>query len=172
MPTPILSLHAITDELAALEAAIVEAGGEITDEVDEHYADLLQMHADKVGGYVAMIRRLESTSMAFKAESDRLATHARHADHAAKSLKERLLWAMIQRGEKEHATPLGKVSVRFASTRSVFIHDTDLSTLPDRFKVVSVVPDKRAIADALKAHDPEAEAVASFADPSAFLSIR
>ncbi|MBE2186701.1 MAG: siphovirus Gp157 family protein [Rhodothermales bacterium] len=171
MQTPVLPLHTITAELAELEAAIIDAGGEITDEIDARYSDLLRMEAEKVTGYVAVYRRLSATADAYKAEADRLAAHAKAAQRSADALKERLLYAMLQRGETEHVTPLGKVAVRFASTRPVVLR-VEPQDLPDAFRVERVDADKRALADALKAHDPAAEAVATFGDPAPFLSIR
>ncbi len=42
-----LSLYHLTEELAAIEHALLESGGVITDEMDHEYADLLEMHADR-----------------------------------------------------------------------------------------------------------------------------
>ena len=166
----VLPLHEITADLAALEAALHDNGGEIDDATEDRYADLLQMHADKVAGYVAVIRRISTTADAFKAEADRLAAHARAAQRSADALKERLLHAMLDRGETSHATPLGKVAVRYASTRPLVV-DVDVRALPLAF-LKRPEPDRQALADALKAGDRTAALCAHFGEPTPYLSIR
>ena len=77
-PKP-LPLYAIDAELAELERALIEAEGEITEDVNERFDDLLQMREDKVGGYVAVIRRLETSAEAYGGEAKRLTANARQA---------------------------------------------------------------------------------------------
>lgn len=171
METPkALPLYAIDAELAALEHALIEAGGEITDELGERFDGLLQMREDKVAGYVAVIRRLELSADAYAAEAKRLASNARVMQTSADLLKQRLLDAMMARGDEEYATPLGRVRSYPGSSRAVLII-ADPEGLPDRFKRVSTVADKRALGDALRAHDPEAALYAEFEAPTPFLRI-
>ena len=168
-PKP-LPLYAIDDELAQLEIALIEAGGEITEEVNERFDELLQMREEKVAGYVAVIRRLETSAEAYASEAKRLSTNARAMQNSADRLKQRLLEAMMTRGHQEYETPLGRVRTYEGSSRSVTIL-VDPDELPDRFKRVTVSPDKRALADALKSQDGEAVRLAEFEPPTPFLRI-
>ena len=168
-PRP-LPLYAIDAELAELERALIEADGEITDEVNERFDDLLQMREDKVGGYVAVLRRLETSAEAYGAEAKRLAAGARVMQNSADRLKQRLLDAMTARGDTEYETPLGRVRAYPGSARSVTVLG-EPDDLPERFKRVTVSPDKRALSDALKAQDPEAIRYAEFEAPTPYLRI-
>src|SRR5690606_10052622 len=89
MPAP-LPLYEIDAELEALEAALLDAGGEITDDLEATYHDLLDMRAEKVAGYVAVIRRLELSADAYDAEVKRLTAHRNAMRSSAQRLKERL----------------------------------------------------------------------------------
>ncbi|MBE2187272.1 MAG: siphovirus Gp157 family protein [Rhodothermales bacterium] len=168
-PKP-LALYEIDRELHELESALIEAGGEITEEVDERFNDLLQMRAEKVAGYVAVIRRLETSADAYASEAQRLSSNARAMQNSADRLKQRLLEAMLARGDQEYDTPLGRIRTYEGSSRSVTVL-VDPEDLPDRFKRVTVVPDKRALADALKSLDPDAVRLAEFEPPTPFLRI-
>ena len=170
---PALPLHAIDAALAEAESVLLDAGGVVTDDVDAALDVLLDARDDKVAAYVALIRNNEATAAAFKTEAERLDAHRRAHENTAKRLKERLLGSMLGRGDTLHQTPIGRVRVQYASARPVVLsYGTEPADLPDRFRVVTVAADKRALADALKAEDPEAERVAHLADPSPFLSIR
>lgn len=169
MPAP-LPLYEIDAELEALEAALLDAGGEITDDLEATYHDLLDMRAEKVAGYVAVIRRLELSADAYDAEVKRLTAHRNTMRSSAQRLKERLCEAMCRRGEDTHDTPLGRVRVQHASTRPVLLL-VDPDDLPERFRRVAVSADKRALTDALKEGDEEALRCAELGEPSPFLRI-
>ena len=87
------------------------------------------------------------------------------------AVKRILLASMLARGEHRVETPIGRVAVQQSSTRAIVLADGDPATLPERFRVVTVAADKRALAEALRADDPEALAVASFAEPTPFLRL-
>ena len=169
MPAP-LPLYEIDAELEALEAALLDAGGEITDDLEATYHDLLDMRAEKVAGYVAVIRRLELSADAYDAEVKRLTAHRNAMRTSAQRLKERLCEAMCRRGEDAHDTPLGRVRVQHARTRPVLLL-VDPDDLPERFRRVAVSADKRALTDALKEGDEEALRCAEWGEPSPFLRI-
>ena len=173
MPDPTrapLPLYEIDAELEALEVALLDAGGEITDDVEAEYHDLLDMRAEKVAGYVAMIRRLELSAEAYDAEVKRLTANRNAMRNTAQRLKDRLCEAMCRRGEDEHETPLGRVRVQRASTRPVVVL-VEVDALPERFRRISVSADKRALTDALKDGDEEALRCAELAEPSPYLRI-
>lgn len=149
-----LNLYQITGELAELEEALIESGGEITDEMNERYDRLLDMEADKVEGYVAMIRKFEASEDAIKGERKRLQKAERAMRNAAESLKDNLAEAMRERGDEVHETRLGKVRLQQASRRSVVVDVAD-DELPDGFRRVKTSADRRALQDALASDDAE-----------------
>lgn len=165
-----LALYEIDVELAALEAELIANGGEITEEAEEVYHDLLTMRADKVAGYVAVIRRCELSADAVDAELDRLKRNRDALKNTAQRLKDRLCFAMIGRGDKEHVIPLGKVRVQQASRRPLHLL-VEPDDLPARFRRVSVSADKTALAAALDALDEEAVQLAEYGPASTFLRI-
>jgi hypothetical protein len=168
-PAP-LALHAIDERLASLERDMIDGGGEITEEMEAEYADLLTMRADKAGGYVAVIRRLRTSAEGAKAEADRIADHAKRYERSAERIEARMLAAMLARDEKRIDTPLGTVSVRRNSARPVELHVKE-DALPERFLRRSVRVDRRELSDALKADDSEALAVAGFGEAGYHLRV-
>ncbi|MEM1128778.1 MAG: siphovirus Gp157 family protein [Bacteroidota bacterium] len=165
-----LSLYEIDARLRDFETALIEAGGEITPELEATYADLLEMRADKVEGYIAVIRQAEVTAAAIKEEEQRLGRLRKTQENIARRLKERLLVAMMERGETEHQTTLGKVKLQTAGKRPVALR-VEPEDLPARFQRIKIDADKRALAEALEQMDDEAARVAFLADPSPSLRI-
>jgi len=164
------TLYDLTDELKALTDALIDAGGEITDDMEERFDALLDMEEEKTEGYIQVIRDLEASAEAVKAEEDRLKKRRRALQNSADKLKDRLAWAMEQRDQEVRETDLGKVRLQEASRRSMNVQ-VDAEALPDRFKRVNVKPDKRELRDALKDGDAVAENVAELEEPSKYIRI-
>lgn len=139
-----LTLHEITEELRALQDALIESGGEITDEMEEGFDALLEMEEDKTDGYIAVIRSLEEEAEALKREEKRLKKRRKARESSADSMKERLRMAMDIRGEEKREATLGTLRVQTASRRSVVI-DVDEEELPEEFIRVRRSADKKAI---------------------------
>ena len=170
MPAP-LPLFEIDAQLEALEAELLDAAGVVDDETSDRYDALLDARDDKALACLALIRRNAATADAYAAEAKRLADRARAHQRTADRVRDILLGSMLRRDESVHETPLGRVRVQYASTRSVVL-SADVDDLPERFRVQPpAVADKRVLADALKADDPEARAVASLAPAAPFLRI-
>jgi len=169
MPTT-ASLYDLTDELKALISHLIENGGEITDEMEERFDALLDMEEEKTEGYIQVIRDLEASAEAVKAEEDRLKKRRRALQNSADRLKDRLAWAMEQRDQEVRETDLGKVRLQQASRRSLNVQ-VDAEALPDRFTRVSVKPDKREIRAALEEGNAVAEEVAELKEPSLYVRI-
>ena len=168
-----IPLYEIDHQIAEVEQALLDAGGEIDDETDALLDQLLDQRADKTRAYVALIKRNEATAEAYKTESERLGRNAKAHTRTAESLEARLLNSMQMRGETVVDTPLGRVTVRRSSTRRVSLLVESAEDLPDQFRTYAgYTADKKAIAAALKAGDPDAVAVAEFAPATDFLSIR
>ena len=173
-PLKPLNLYQLTDELHAIEEALLESGGEITEDMDARFDELLDMRADKIEGYLAMIRKFEATEEAIKGERQRLQKAERAMKNAAGSLKDRLAESMRRRGETVHETALGKVRLQQASRRSLVL-DVEEDDLPDAFKRVAVSADKRKLKAALESEDETvrrgAEGLAHLDAPSYFVRI-
>lgn len=165
-----LSLYALTEDLAGLEMALLESGGEITPEVEEEYGLLLEMHAEKVEGYLAMIRKFEASAAGIKAERERLQAAEKTMASAAKALKDRLRDAMLRRGETEHQTALGKVRLQRSGSRPVLLRVAP-DELPEHFQRVRVDADLTALRHALKEEDASAGAVAELGEASYYVRI-
>lgn len=165
-----LNLYTIDIELAEIEAALVDAGGEIDEDLDQRYNDLLDARDDKHRSYVAVIRRLEASAEAVKQERQRLQERERAFAASAKRLKDRLCESMLAAGEDVAETPIGKVRVQYGPA-PIVLDDADVEMLPERFLVRSVSADRRAIADALKAGDSDVEGLARYGERSPYLRI-
>ncbi|HLA63921.1 MAG TPA: siphovirus Gp157 family protein [Rhodothermales bacterium] len=171
---PPLSLYALDDELLALEAALVEAGGEIDDETDARFDALMEARTDKVEAYLRLIRRFEASADAVKAERQRLQAAERALAATAERLRDRLCDSMHRHGENDRHTPLGRVRVQTASRRPVELL-VEAETLPELYQRVKVDADLRALADDLGSDDADvrtrAEAVARLGEPTYYLRI-
>jgi chromosome segregation ATPase len=154
-----LSLYTIDAELRALEDALLAAGGEITEEIETAHDHLLDMREDRVEGYLRVIRRLEATAEAVKAERQRLQRSERSMANAAQSLKDRLAESMRQRGDEEYLTSLGRVKLQRSGTAPVELL-VDEGGLPDAYVRVKRSADLSALWDALQSDDEEERAAA------------
>ena len=154
-----LSLYAIDAELLALEDALLAAGGEITEDVEAAYDHLLDMREDEVEGYLRVVRRLESTAEAVKAERQRLQRAERSMTAAAQALKDRLAESMRQRGDGEYLTALGRLKLQRSGSEPVELL-VEEDGLPDPFVRVKRAPDLSALRDALRSDDPDRRAAA------------
>jgi hypothetical protein len=144
-----LSLHEITDELTALRNALLESGGEITEEMNERFDELLDAEEDKTEGYIAVIRSMEEQAEAFKREEKRLKKRRKAAANTAESLKERLLASMEVRGQDERETSLGKVKRQRNSSSGTTVF-ADSEDLPPALRRVKISADKRAIKEEME----------------------
>ena len=111
-----MTLYQIADDLRALEALLVEAGGDISDPAataafEEWEAELSTNLAGKVDNYCGLITEIEVRAAARQAESDRLRDLARVDDNAAKALRERLLFVLQTRNVPKVDTERFRVSV-------------------------------------------------------------
>ena len=155
-----LNLYELTTELLQFEAELMENGGEITEEMEERYAELLEAREDKIEGYIAVIRSLEATADAIQAERIRLQNNERAAKSAVEAVKARLLQAMQRRDEAEHKTKLGKVKRQKGPARVVLTADIGPEHLPLAFQRIKVEADLTEIKNWLTSPDDDVRAEA------------
>lgn len=155
-----LSLYAIDAELRALEDDLLEAGGEITETIEERHDRLLDLRDGKVEGYLRVVRRFETTAEAIKAERQRLQQAERHMATAAQALKDRLARSMQERGDLEYLTSLGRVKLQHSGTLPVELL-IEPDALPDAFVRTKRSPDLTALREALASQDEAIRAEAS-----------
>ena len=100
------TLRAITDDLLALEAILLDVGGDVTEAdveaaIDQWLAEITGALDKKLDGYVSLIREAEARADVRSSESLRLQDLAR-LDHAiARRLKDRLLIFMDTAGRTQ-----------------------------------------------------------------------
>ena len=110
------TLYNIADDLRALEALLVEAGGDISSPealaaVEAWEAELSTNLSGKIDNYCGLITEIEVRAAARQAESDRLRDLARVDENAAKALRERLLFVLQTRNVPKVDTERFRVSI-------------------------------------------------------------
>lgn len=88
------TLFQLSADMAAIEDALWENGGELTDELALALSDTEAGMARKADGYAALIRSFASQKEIIKAEIDRLAKLKKVAENAEKRLKEHICETM------------------------------------------------------------------------------
>jgi hypothetical protein len=165
-----LSLYVLDEELHQLEEALLASGGEITEEMEVRWSELLAMRAGKMEGYLKMIRKFEASAEAVRSERQRLQEAERTLAKAAQTLKDRLRDSMQARGETEHLTSVGRIRLQRSGARPVELK-VDAEALPDAFKRITVNPDLQALGQALRDGDPEAERYAQLGEAGYYVRI-
>lgn len=155
-----MNLYQIDAELAEIEQAIIDAGGEVTEETEAKLHEILDSREDKVDGYIAVIKSNLAIAKAFKVEEDRLKANRTARENTAKRLKERLYESMRQHGDTELVGNLGKAKIQNNGGKVPVEVLADVDSLPERFQRVTVDADMDAIRDALESQD---ESVLQFA---------
>lgn len=143
------SLMVIAQEVLDLEKALLEAGGEITDEIGQKLQVKELELPQKVDNYAHVLKRLDITADHFKAQADFFLKVARGIEKAHERLKQNIKSAMEIMGTSEIGGHDFKIKmVRYKS--SVVIEDE--SKLDGKFLITltSTKPDKILIAKELE----------------------
>lgn len=170
MPNQVIRLYDLDTDLAFLEDQLLEAGGEITDDIAADLDELLDARDDKIESYIAVIRDFEASAEAVAAEEKRLKARRTALQNAGKNMKRRLQASMEARGESEHRTRLGKVYLQRNPPSITVLCDVD--ELPDELVRVTKAPDMRAIKDALAEGQADLTQIAEQAPATYHLRIR
>lgn len=151
-------VYEIGADLEALADLMNEApDGELSPEaaaaVEAWFAEVQADQANKLDGYVWMIRWFEADESVAKATADQFQRKAKAAGNKADRLKARLLGFLSATGQAKARTASGwEVRVQANGTTPVVIDpDADPASLPERFRLVRVEVSKAAVAKALAA---------------------
>jgi hypothetical protein len=145
-------LYDIAEDFAALEAMLLETGGEWTPEVEQAFAALGGELATRVDGYAALIREWELDAEKWKAEEERVAAHRKARENAARRLKTRLCEHLVAMGQEKVAGVRFSVAVqRAAPSVEVLVAPEELPVEFQRTIPAKVEADKKALLDAAKA---------------------
>lgn len=92
------TLYELTGQMAAIEEALEENGGELTPELEEVWQETAESLPKKVDGYNKVIANMTAYSKNIDAEIKRLQTLKKTADNSVKRVKEHLVDVMKQWG--------------------------------------------------------------------------
>jgi hypothetical protein len=108
-----LTLYDHTEALATVHEWLIEAGGELTPEIEELLEQAEGDFETKVERVALKIREMEATAEAVKSEADRLAARAKALKKGAESLKDGYLHVqMLKAGAQAVKRPLATVRVQ------------------------------------------------------------
>lgn len=92
--TNTLTLFQLSAEMAAIEAALIENGGELTPELEKAMAETSEGLVKKADGYGILLAKFAAISDACKAEIDRIQSIKKTADNSVKRIKGHLAQTM------------------------------------------------------------------------------
>lgn len=147
------TLVEITSEMEDLYDSIIEAGvegidnEEVQDKLHQWEMTLEGNLKEKTEAYCHLIRECELRSKARKEEANRIHDLAKRDEGIAKSLKERLKWALVTLGRDSVDTDTFRVKI--ANNGGALPLEIDDAMVPDGFKINKPFTDKDAIREAL-----------------------
>ena len=143
------TLYDINENYAAIIAAVEEAEGELTPELEEQLAANGEDFREKIENYLMAVRNYAADVEAFKAEAVAFSAKAKRAAATVDRLKQTVTAAMQLRGmDKER---FGNFTASLRRSERVTVDDDLIQQLPDKFKRVKYEADKTALKEALKA---------------------
>lgn len=144
------TLYEITADMAELQDAILENGGELTPEMEMRLDQLAgEVLPEKVDGYCRIIAEFDGEADMLKAEIDRLSAKVTARVNASDRLRKNLMAAFERIGETKIKTALFSVSVCKNSMPSVAVDDA--TTLPPTYQRIKIEADKIALVKDWKA---------------------
>ncbi len=85
-----MTLFYLSEQMAAIEAALEETGGELTPELEAQWTETRESLMAKVDNYNALVQKLKNYSENIKAEQERLAKLKKTADNSLKRIKDHI----------------------------------------------------------------------------------
>lgn len=153
------SLFAIGDDYLALLNLFDEleddpsrAPGELDPAMEALFAEIGAAQAEKLDGYVDVIRHLDTREAIAKEEAERYRMAAQVAATRSAFLKRRLLEHLTRTGQLKVTTATGRtisVTNNGGATPVVISPDTDPTTVDPRFQDVKITLNLKAVREAL-----------------------
>jgi hypothetical protein len=132
------SLYTLGETFAALEAALLESGGEWNEQIESQFVELGKLETERVDAYAVVVRSFEAHATACRAEAATLATKAQVAENAAKRLKARLLDYLTARGLEELRGTIWKAKRTANGGKQPLTLLVDPDDLPPEYQLHSV----------------------------------
>lgn len=136
-PRPALTLYEIANAFEVVEDALLENGGDLTDEIVALLDQAEGALEWKVERICRLIRNHEGTSIAFKTERERLQAHERAHARSAESLKTYLFQQLTRIGKDKVNAGVFKVALQHNSRPSI-AWQGEPDTIPGEFKRVKI----------------------------------
>lgn len=152
-------LHDVSNDFLALEALLMESGGELTPTIEAWMAENDANLEQKADAYAALITEWTTESKRWSTEADRYAAHAKTLDNSAKRLKERLNEQLITIGKAKVETPRFAVAVQQNGTPSMAVEAAAIAFPAEYVTPVppveaTIIVNTDALRDAFKAALP------------------
>lgn len=126
------TLYELTGQMAAIEAALEETGGELTPELEELWAETAESLQAKVDNYHALVIKLEDHSGNVAKRIKELQDLKKLDDNSVKRIKGHILNVMNENGLTKLEGAYCKVSLSSSTSTEV---DEELLLQPYRYKV-------------------------------------
>lgn len=147
-----MTLYDLTAEALDLQAVILDAGGEVTPDVEaalDALDALGETAEDKLAAYGRLIANMAADADAYRAEEKRLADRRKAIETSARSLKDRVEQFLRATGKPKIKADVWSFSLQ-RNPPSVYVRDTN--AIPADYLVPQQPTiDRRAILDVLKA---------------------
>ena len=145
---PSFTLHSLVQQAQVIESALVEAGGELTPELEAIIANLDVSVAEKIDGYSFIMDRFENEAAVFRTKADSFARVAKGLTLFQDKLKERVKLAMVAMGKDEIKG--NEVRFKLSNSAPKLVIENEM-VIGDAYKkiVQTIVPDKEKIREDL-----------------------
>lgn len=144
-----MNLYELTADFLQLQTMLEDPEMD-SDAIEATMEDLEGAIEWKADNYAKVIRNMEGSLAAVKAEQERLQNKKTVLELGIKRLKEDLQAAMVSMGKRKIETDLFKFSIQKNGGADPVIVDVPTSELPDDLVIIKEEPDKKAIAAYIK----------------------
>ena len=144
-----MKLYELTRDYMILQA-MLEDPEEDSDAIEKMMESLEGEIEDKADGYAKVIRNMEGSMEAIKAEIEQLQNKKNLLDSGIKRLKNNLQQAMVATGKTKFKTDLFSFNIQKNGGAEPVIVDIPIEDLPDDFVIVLEKPDLNSIRKYIK----------------------
>jgi len=170
-----LSLYSISEELAPLEDALEDAGGEVTDgnkALIQRLEELQLLTQSKVDAYGGYYKSLEALSNGIKDEEARLAERRKAVENKMKRLKDAAKQSMELRGIVKIEGKAFTVSLQKNGGKPPMVLRVAEDRVPEKWFRVKRELARDMIKDAILRGDEEAKSIGFLLEPEMSVRIR